>query len=229
MTPHLENLLIHYPELINSKVLDIGSGRGKFLIELSKLGVKSVGVEMNQDYISRAYEAALTQGLKINIVKSEAENLPFPDEEFDFINMAEVIEHVKTPEKVLLEMKRVLKIQGKSYLSVPNRFSLKDPHFNLYFVNWLPRSCSEFYIYILGRQKSCTGKAGYQRIKEMHYYTFSAISKLLDKSGFSFIDARESKITRRIKNPMIAMFVLLFYKLFRSFYFDSFHLILSNK
>lgn len=84
------------------------------------------------------------------------------------------------------------------YVSVPNRFSLKDQNFNLYFVNWLPRSFSDTFISIFGKYKDYSGGTGHQRLKDMYYYTFSTVRDLFESFGSKAFDIRELKIRKNL-------------------------------
>jgi hypothetical protein len=116
---------------------------------------------------------------------------------------------------------------GLSYVSVPNRFGLKDQHFHLYFINWMPRSWSDKFISIFGKHKNYSGDTGHQRLSEMHYYTFRQIKKFFEGLGFKVIDIREEKINR-IKG-IKRIIVRLAYSFLKLWYFDSFHLLLEKK
>lgn len=52
-------------------------------------------------------------------VASDAHNLPFKERSFDSVIMAEVLEHLSSPEIVLSEVRRILKDQGTLLVSVP--------------------------------------------------------------------------------------------------------------
>lgn len=58
--------------------------------------------------------------------------------------MPEQIEHLK-------EIHRVLKVEGKGYLAVPNRWMLIEPHYRLAFLSWLPRPLRTPYLRLLGK------------------------------------------------------------------------------
>ena len=228
MKQHLKNLVNHVPELLKGKILDIGSGRGDFVLDVAHEGGKVWGIEKNIKNVEHAFSLAKERGLHIEIIEGVAEKLPYKDFEFDFINIAEVIEHVEEPNSLLTEAYRVLKNGGYIYLSVPSRFSLKDPHFHLYFVNWLPRFMSDSFISIFGKHKDYLGESGEQRLKEMHYYRFNDIKRNLIWTGFEVTDIREKKIKNKIQNKALIYILLLIYKTIRPFYFDSFHLLLKR-
>lgn len=226
MKTHFENLLEHVPDLERLKILDLGSGRGDFLIELAKRGVKAMGLERNEEYVRISYEKAREEGVKIEIVKGKAENLPFENNSFDFVNASEIIEHIEEPIKVLEEIYRVSVLGGKCYISVPNRFGFKDPHFKMYFINWLPRFLAEFYLSLRRAHKDYKSFQDRQKLSEMRYFTFAGFSKLAGNVGFKIIDIREEKI-KKIKNRFLRNFLNIAYSLIlKRFYFNTFHFLL---
>lgn len=225
---HLEHLESSVPGLKAMRILDLGAGRGGFLISLAKEGIAAKGVEYSAPYIVEAYERARAAGVSIDLVQGAAEALPFPDASFDFINACEVIEHVQDPEKMLEEMCRVLAPGGAAYVSVPNRFGLKDQHFHLYFVNWLPRAWSDAAIALAGKHKDYRdASAGHQRLRDMHYYTFDTIAVLARSAGFVVEDIRLHRIEKEFRSPK-RLLAHLAYPLARLAYFDSFHLLLKK-
>ncbi len=228
MERHLNELIGYIPDFLSRSILDLGAGRGRFMFEVKKRGGNIVGLEPYKKYIEEAYQRALEEKVSLDIKEGVAENLPFGDKEFGFINMSEVIEHVNDAEKSMKEVFRVLKEGGKVYISVPNRFGLKDQHFNLYFVNWLPRSWSNTFISLFGKHKDYSGENGLQRLDQMHYYTYGRAKKFFESIGFTVLDIREMKIKSRFKNKMIRFFAYFVYKISRLFYFDSQHFLLKK-
>ncbi len=226
MRSHFENLKVNIPNLEGMEILDLGAGKGKFLIELASIKMKAKGVELFLEYIEEAKNSASIHGVSIDIQKGVGEKLPFEDKSFDFVNMSEVIEHVDNPEKVLKETNRVLRNDGKVYISVPSRFSIKDTHFHLYFVNWVPRTWSDTFISIFGRHKNYSKDAGNQKLKDLHYYTKMQFKKLASETGFEVEDIRELKIKkeRGYKKLLLPVYILI-----SGFYFNTYHFLLTKK
>ena len=206
-------------------VLDVGSGRGKFICEMAKRGFQATGIEINREYINESQAKVDSENVEVSVIQASVEQLPFNDGQFDFVNCAEVIEHVEDPAKVCQEIYRVLKTNAKSYISFHNRWGICDYHYHLYFINWLPRSWAEFILKLLKKQKedSITGR---QRLTTMHYYTYSQATYLLKKIGFLIKDIRVEKIKR--KYGKLSLFFLLLYRLLRPFYFNTFHLLVEK-
>lgn len=96
--------------------LDVGSASGYMTAEISKeypqarfYGVDAAGI---------AIKHAKKHYPHINFTKAEAENLPYKNNQFDLVLCYETIEHVRNPEKTLLEIRRVLKKRGKLILAM---------------------------------------------------------------------------------------------------------------
>lgn len=197
MNNHLKNLEKHVSNLKNKKILDLGSGRGDFLIYLTKNNYDVVGLEKNDSYIKISKEKSQKEKININLIQGEAEKLPFEDNSFDFINCNEVTEHVKDPAKLLEECYRVLKRDGQMYISFHNRFGIYDYHYHLWFINWLPRELADRIIKLISKEKKSL-KAGFQKLSQMHYYTYNNLIKLLEKNNFKISDIRQKKVKNRL-------------------------------
>lgn len=227
MENHLKHLVALMGPLKGKRFLDLGAGKGRFLIVLAQAGISAIGLELNPAYIGEAKQRALDAGVSIDIREGKVEALPFADNSFDDANASEVIEHVESPELMLKELYRVLAPGGMAYLSVPNRFGMKDQHFHLYFVNWLPRAWSDAYIALFSHHKEYEAKeAGHQRLRDMHYYTYNAIMKFVRAQGFRAVDIRAERIKRMPLAKRAAMSI--FYPAARACYFDAFHLLLTK-
>lgn len=222
---HFSHLRRHIPDLAAKRILDIGASRGTFLLEASKNGATVTGIEPNPAYIAIANQRSKDEGVPLTMIEGVGEHLPFPDGAFDFVNLSQVIEHVQEPLPVLKEIARVLAPKGAAYIGVPARYSFKDPHFHIYFVNWMPRSWGHRFIGLLGKHKAYTPEAGRQRIDEMHYYTYSDFKKTLSTFGLATRDIREERILGEVP-ALLRPAALLFYRqILRPFHYDSAHLI----
>jgi len=93
----------------SAKILDIGSGEGIFVNELTSRGFKRVeGIDSN-------YSSELVR--KGDILKTS-----FPSMEFDIILLLDVIEHLNfsDQENILKEIHRIMKDDGELIISIPN-------------------------------------------------------------------------------------------------------------
>jgi SAM-dependent methyltransferase len=223
---HFGQLEFYIPDLKKFKILDVGSGRGKFLVGAALAGATAVGLEIYPPNIELTKERARAQGVKVDVKEGVAESLPFPSFSFDFVNLSEVVEHVENPVVVMKEAYRVLNSGGHCYVSIPSRFAIFDPHFHLWFINWLPRVLAERYIVFRGKEKDYSRNNGKQRLSEMHYYTFGKAKRMLENIGFTVNDMRALKLRRR---GWYGRIFLPIYVLMRPFYFNAFHFLLEKK
>lgn len=103
------------------RFLDISCGGGE-LIRLSSLhGLEVVGLDFSEVVIRKAKRRLSSQeGLVVGV----GEELPFPDDSFDYVTNIGSLEHFNDPALGVCEMARVLRSGGKAYILVPNTFSL---------------------------------------------------------------------------------------------------------
>ncbi|HNV23302.1 MAG TPA: methyltransferase domain-containing protein [Candidatus Omnitrophota bacterium] len=101
------------------KVLDIGCGNGDYSLSLKNLGFGVLAADMDVERFCYREEIPFQQ---CNV----SQKLPFSDALFDYIILAEVVEHLYNPLDVMKELNRVLKNGGKIVLSTPNILNLKS-------------------------------------------------------------------------------------------------------
>ena len=103
-----------------SSVLDIGCGDGRLLEHLRETrGVRPLGVELSQ----KACELARQKGLDVVQADVAGDDWPIP-EPVDYIVMSEVLEHLPSPERLLLQLKGVCR--RRMLVDVPNTGALND-------------------------------------------------------------------------------------------------------
>ena len=109
------------------KVLDIGSGTGRFAALLANtLKSEVVGVEPSDQMLKRAITANITP--KVHYLKGSAESLPLADESFDLAWLSMVIHHVADRNQCAAELARVLRPGGIAFIRNPFRDRLADGH-----------------------------------------------------------------------------------------------------
>lgn len=99
----------------NEKVLDLGCGTGEQAILFAKKGAIVFGIDINPKMISQAIEKAKKEKLSCSFQIGDAEKLPFPDSSFDIVLTSLLLHEVnqKKREKIISEMKRVVKKEGR--------------------------------------------------------------------------------------------------------------------
>ncbi len=104
------------------RVLDLGSGAGRFTAELAAAGAEPVGAEVAEAAVSRA-QAAHPE-LDFRLVPIDGP-LPFEDNSFDVVWSSEVIEHVADTARWLSKVRRVLAVRGRLLLTTPSHGRLR--------------------------------------------------------------------------------------------------------
>jgi ubiquinone/menaquinone biosynthesis C-methylase UbiE len=113
------------PWVAGREVLDAGCGVGYGTRLLAEHGpARLVGVDVS----SEALAHAPANGAEW--VQADLRELPFPADSFDLVVCFEVIEHVEEQERVLDELRRVLRKDGILLISSPNRdvYAPGNPH-----------------------------------------------------------------------------------------------------
>jgi len=110
---------------IGTKILDVGCSTGNFLIHCSK---GSCGVDADAESIN----VAKKRGLNAEVINIDIEKLPYNDNEFDAVNFISTIEHLREPLNALLEIRRVLKPNGKLIIRAKNLYWWKFKYWDNY-------------------------------------------------------------------------------------------------
>ncbi|MCX5693080.1 MAG: class I SAM-dependent methyltransferase [Candidatus Omnitrophica bacterium] len=105
------NLLPFHKE---GRILDVGCNNGLYLHLLKNLGWQVWGVEIDRNACKLAKE------LNINIFCGNLEEAGFSESFFDVVRLNQVLEHIPDPKKTIKEARRILKKDGKIYISIPN-------------------------------------------------------------------------------------------------------------
>ncbi|MGQ0645404.1 MAG: class I SAM-dependent methyltransferase [Elusimicrobiota bacterium] len=98
-------------------VLDVGCGAGNLLERLD--AGRLAGLDLSDTLLEKARQR-LSGRPEAQILKGDAETLPFPDAGFDRVVCSETLEHVRRPEAVLKEIHRVAKPGARVVITVPN-------------------------------------------------------------------------------------------------------------
>ena len=104
-----------------SKVLEIGPGPGWAGINLllKRTDIHLEGVEASPDMVRVATDNAKQEGVADRVIYKEgvAEEMKgLPDNQFDVVISRDSLHHWESPEKAFLQIKRVLKEDGKIYI-----------------------------------------------------------------------------------------------------------------
>ncbi len=187
-------------------VLDLGCGRDALWTRAyTERGARVTALEIDP---TRAREAAgrlaaapaaprsgpRASGRALGVIRGDGERLPFAASSFAFVHCAQVLEHVRSPHAFLDELRRVLVPGGHAYVTAINRFALRDPHFHVLGVNYLPRGVGDRVLDWMG----AVNPEG-QTLADMHYFSRPGFRRLCVASGLEMVLdlKRDERLTRR--------------------------------
>ena len=114
------------PDWTGLDILDLGCGGGFVAEPLARRGAHVIGVDPSVASLEAARKHAQAQGLDIDYREGIGEAIPLEDRSIDQVVCMDVLEHVQDLEKVLAEVRRVLRPHGLFFFDTVNR-------------NWLSR------------------------------------------------------------------------------------------
>jgi ubiquinone/menaquinone biosynthesis C-methylase UbiE len=104
-------------------VLEIGIGQGTDMMQFAKSGARCHGVDITENHLKLTARNATVRGYDVDLQEIDATTLPFPDESIDCVYSFGVLHHIPEIEKVISEIRRVLKPNGRVMIALYNQNS----------------------------------------------------------------------------------------------------------
>ena len=104
-------------------VLEVGCGAGVDLVRFAKGGAVVTGVDLAPSAIQLAAANFAQQELSAELRVADGEHLPFRDNLFDVVFAHGVVQYTADPQRLVDEVRRVLKPGGEAIFQVYNRHS----------------------------------------------------------------------------------------------------------
>ncbi len=133
----------------NTRALDLGCGDGVGLLPLARRFHHVVGLEPDLSQLILARKLCEEHAISnVQLVQGYGQQLPFPDEHFNYVTAQNVLEHVFEADQVVAEVARVLEGGGGFAADSRNRYDLffPEPHVQLHGVGLLPRRLTNAYV-----------------------------------------------------------------------------------
>src|SRR5713101_1043490 len=116
--------LIPFDRLRGKRVLEIGCGLGAHAQLLAEAGCNLTCIDLTEKAVALTRKRLSLRGLEGDVRLMNAEEITFPDNEFDFVWSWGVIHHSASTDTIIREAYRVLKPEGEFRLMVYHRRSL---------------------------------------------------------------------------------------------------------
>lgn len=94
------------------RLLEVGVGAGADHLQWARAGALCHGVDLTDAAIETTRAHLAAYGLSSDLRRVNAETLPFPDDSFDVVYSWGVIHHAEHPERIIVEIRRVLRPGG---------------------------------------------------------------------------------------------------------------------
>jgi SAM-dependent methyltransferase len=195
------------------RLLDIGCGRGDYLLAMQRKGYDVYGVD-----ISEHIKNFIPDDLKKRVYNKNVEECHFPEEFFDIVTMFQSLEHVSNLNETLGEIRKIIKDDGILYISVPNNNFFEFLLFGPYYYNLeAPRHLYFFTKMTLTRLLTKYEFGGVRFIRNNLFETVSTPASFYH-GLINFLDAKNVRLNGFFK-AMIFVPLVLFRFILRSLLF----------
>jgi 2-polyprenyl-3-methyl-5-hydroxy-6-metoxy-1,4-benzoquinol methylase len=164
-----------------SKILDVGSDRGE---NSAALAIATKATVVCMDISEAAVMACRERGLEAHRGAIGEAPLPFDDNSFDVVHMAEVIEHLPHPDRAMDEVRRILRPHGHLVISTPNLACL--PNRFLLPLGLQPIFTEVSEDQVLGRGLHLFGQ-GSKPVGHLRIYSKRGLLEFVQLSGFRIV------------------------------------------
>lgn len=125
----IENNLLD-ENLKGKKLIDIGCGSGYVAIEIAKMGVEVIACDITEESLKLIEKNIKGFSLtNLELIKCSADKIPVKDNSVDYIVANAILEHLVYEKKAIQEWKRILRPNGKIFLTVPIKYKYMWPFF----------------------------------------------------------------------------------------------------
>ncbi len=199
---HLENVNFE-----NKLILDVGCGNGDLSNYLSvQYNANITGIDFSTESIKIALaKKNAFKAFTSKFLVADAQTLPFENESFDIIVSCECLEHVPDPQKMINELYRVVKKDGKVILTTENYSNAYA-----YYIPYLKLTGKKFdsgssvqpieHFFVFWNVKKKFKKAGFRNIKIFSKQYVLLLLPGVDPKKFTIQDVR-SKFLKFLLKP----------------------------
>lgn len=196
-----------------SRILDLGSGVGTFVVACRRRGLQAFGLEpdrIGQGANITAIQIARRRLVSPVFANGVGESLPFGDASFDLVVMNQVVEHVADQRAVVREAARVVREGGVIYIACPNYLRFYEPHYKILWAPLFPKPLARLYLRLRRRSPAM--------LNQLTYTTNGRLRRLLARLGPDYVvldTHREQFLQKRSANQFASNSTRLVAKLTR--------------
>lgn len=121
--------LIDFENLKGKKILDIAVGTGWTTESFCRAGADVIAIDITPRAVETTKKRLELRGLSARVFEADQENLPFPDESFDYVLAWGCQMHTPGTQEAINEVYRVLKKGGRAGSMMYNKNSLHWKYF----------------------------------------------------------------------------------------------------
>lgn len=120
-----ELIMAELPHMAGKTILDVGTGSGRYAVELATRGASVIGVDFSSEMLTLAREAAQQRGVadRCRWVQGDFLNLKNLGDRFDITLAIGFFDYVMDPRPILERMS--LLTRGSLYASFPKRWTVR--------------------------------------------------------------------------------------------------------
>jgi 2-polyprenyl-3-methyl-5-hydroxy-6-metoxy-1,4-benzoquinol methylase len=135
----------HFPQgLDRLSLLDVGCSSGIIADTVAAFFCRVTGIDIDETAIRFAQSRFHRPNLSFHL--RDGLDLDLAENSFEVVLCAHVYEHVPNAGRLMTEIWRVLKPGGICYFAAGNRLAVREPHYGLLFLSWLPRPAADAYL-----------------------------------------------------------------------------------
>jgi uncharacterized protein (TIRG00374 family) len=178
-----------------SVVIDIGCGSGVQLRQIGNRGyARAIGIDINLNAIRFARSRSLPN---TEFIIADAQYLPVKSSGADTIICAEIIEHLKSPDRFADEVERVLKQGGEIVITTPNDLSVWGGYELLWDAFGRGRNYGETHLRFFSEESLRNIFSGFSECKTRSLFFVSPLFALSNSNRLLDIGIRLDRIFER--------------------------------
>jgi len=131
---------------LQARVLDVGCGRGEFVLAGLNDGVDVYGIDVHSGGIEKFRASGLAPNGGISCVAYDGEVFPFPSQHFRAVHSWFVFEHIPRPHHILAEINRVAAAGCVLVLNAQDGRTLFEGHAKIPWLPHLPRPLKQAWL-----------------------------------------------------------------------------------